>query len=105
MGAQSPLARAADPGYFLNVQPNPFRKCALISTNLPPGGKGADLELYDITGRLVRTFKTGPAPAGGPVNLTWDGTDDRGRAAAAGVYFLRLRSGPGTIVQKIIRIR
>ncbi|MCB9466618.1 MAG: hypothetical protein H6682_23175 [Candidatus Eisenbacteria bacterium] len=49
--------------------------------------------VLDVAGRAVRTLEFGRLPIG-THKLTWDGHDDRGNPASAGVYFLGLR-GPG----------
>jgi len=57
------------------------------------GGPGfADLSLYDVAGRHLRTLASG-AFAAGFGRARWDGRDESGRAVRAGVYFLRLRTG------------
>ncbi len=51
--------------------------------------------MYDARGRLVRDFGR-RAYAAGEHAVTWDGRDDAGRAAASGVYYVRLTGGAGT---------
>jgi len=68
--------------------PNPVRTTGRIDFTL---AKAANVKLvvYGLDGRKVRTLLDGPAAAG--VNsVTWDGLDDNGRRARAGVYFYRL---------------
>jgi len=84
--------------------PNPFTERLNIAYQLT-GQHNTELEVYDVTGRLVKQFDL-------PVNETfaqiaWDGVDDRGRAVPQGVYFLRL-DNPGThdiICQKVLRVK
>ena len=49
------------------------------------------MRLYDVSGRLVRTLADGDLAAG-EQRLRWDGNDDRGRALASGVYYLRVET-------------
>ena len=49
----------------------------------------ARLQLYDACGRTVRALREGWWNVGA-TTVTWDGTDRRGAAAPAGVYFLKL---------------
>jgi flagellar hook assembly protein FlgD len=49
--------------------------------------------LYDLAGRLVKSLLAEAPLEAGRHNVTWDGTDDRGRAVAAGVYLYRLQAG------------
>jgi flagellar hook assembly protein FlgD len=47
------------------------------------------LTVYDVAGRLVRVLEDRWLAAG-EHSVVWDGTDTRGRAVGAGVYFDRL---------------
>jgi flagellar hook assembly protein FlgD len=51
-----------------------------------------DLRIYDVSGRQVRGL-TRQLYDAGTHELVWDGKDDLGRAAASGVYFLRMEAG------------
>jgi hypothetical protein len=73
------------------VVPNPFGGIAEIAYSVP-GGEAASrvvLEIFDVQGRRVRSLADDYVPAGDH-RVTWDGRDDRGRRAAAGIYFCRL---------------
>jgi hypothetical protein len=56
--------------------------------------------VYDVAGRLVRSLDLAPAQS----ELRWDGADAGGRAAAPGVYFLRLETGVGATTQRVILV-
>nr|MEE4268421.1 FlgD immunoglobulin-like domain containing protein [Candidatus Krumholzibacteria bacterium] len=73
--------------------PNPFNPQTIIPFSLPQGGE-IMVEVFDARGRLVSCLAQGQYPAG-PHQLTWDGTDQAGRAVPSGVYFARLRDGQG----------
>ena len=47
------------------------------------------LRLYDLRGRLVRTLVGGETRMRGAAE-TWDGRDDDGHDAPAGIYVVRL---------------
>jgi hypothetical protein len=53
---------------------------------------GTDVAVFDASGRLVRGLASGVFPAG-IRSVTWDGRNDRGERASAGVYFVRLAWG------------
>ncbi len=55
----------------------------------------ASLDIFDATGRRVRSFEM-DAASGVERALHWDGRADGGRALAQGVYFLRLAKPGGT---------
>lgn len=78
-----------------------------------------ELAVYDIRGRLVRRLIPGPgcssteleaglygrdegAPSDPCLSFSWDGRDDRGRQASAGVYLLRLKAGGVTEIRRIV---
>lgn len=68
--------------------PNPCNPRTTIELLLPAGvdaGNGADVNVYDIRGQLVRKLHGGDV-ANGRVALAWDGTDDLGRLVASGRY-------------------
>ena len=48
-----------------------------------------EMLVYDLAGRHVVTLMAGTLPAGDH-GVTWDGRDEAGRAAPAGVYLYRL---------------
>jgi hypothetical protein len=54
----------------------------------------AEIRVYDVGGRLMRTLANRVFPAG-EHTLFWDGVDDNGRAVARGVYFARVRYAGG----------
>ena len=66
--------------------PNPCNPLTTITMELPEAIVGeAELRIYDIRGRCIRTLRGGD-PANGRVALRWEGTDDTGRAVASGRY-------------------
>jgi len=70
--------------------PNPFNPATTFSFELRFAGK-AELVVVDARGRLVRTLVQGVQDAG-THEVVWDGRDERGRQAASGVYYYRLRA-------------
>jgi hypothetical protein len=73
--------------------PNPFNPRTEIRFNV--GGTGSQdvvIDIYDATGRQVRTLTAGDL-APGPQSLAWDGRTDDGRPLAAGVYLANVRAG------------
>jgi hypothetical protein len=80
-------------------RPNPFGAFTSIGFSLPRPGV-MDLSVYDLSGRLVRTLAGGVVSDGAAV-VTWDGRDERGRPAASGVYFCRLRAGGQEVARRM----
>jgi hypothetical protein len=74
---------------LLGSTPNPMTETTRIALVLPEvGGRRVSLGIFDASGRRLRTWSGGFTP--GLNEVTWDGTDDRGRSVGAGVYFYRL---------------
>jgi hypothetical protein len=97
--ATAPRAGMERPG------PNPFTGSTRILLTLPPGVRqDFSLAIYDAAGRRVRRLLEGRRAAGGHA-LSWDGTDDAGRALAAGVYLCRLRVGDEIVTRAVTLIR
>ena len=85
--------RVGPPSAFVLLQnyPNPFNPSTTIGFSVSQSGS-ALLEIYDLTGRHVRTLLSGDVAAGNH-SVQWDGRDERGSSVGSGVYFYRLRLG------------
>jgi flagellar hook assembly protein FlgD len=57
------------------------------------GNAAVRLNIFDVTGRLVRTLVDGKVMEAGPHTTLWDGRDVAGRTVASGTYFARMESG------------
>jgi hypothetical protein len=60
--------------------------------------------VYSVTGRLVRTLKTGNLVPG-YYGVIWDGRNDQGTRVSSGVYIVHASVGGHAASQKIILIR
>ena len=95
-GAPVPDA-GSPPAPQLSVWPAVLERGNVLHVELaqPPGDSGAlEVAIYDVAGRNVARLRTSEAGTG-TRSLAWNGTESSGRAAAAGVYFVRA-SIPGT---------
>ncbi|UCG43072.1 MAG: T9SS type A sorting domain-containing protein, partial [candidate division WOR-3 bacterium] len=54
-------------------------------------GAEVSLQVFDASGRVVRTLISGRRAAG-TYTTTWNGKDDAGRKLARGIYFVRLKT-------------
>jgi len=89
--------------YVLSAHPNPFSKLTTISFEVDSRQASvASLHIYDVSGRLVRSFASLPS-APGPLRITWDGQDSSGSVVAPGVYFVRSAHGQPLI--KVVKIQ
>jgi hypothetical protein len=68
--------------------PNPLRGASTLRFDVARAG-GVRLEVFDLSGRRVTTLATGEFQPG-RFSVRWDGTDERGSHAGAGLYFVRL---------------
>ena len=58
---------------------------------------GGDAVILDVPAAVRETLSAGQS------SMAWDGKDERGRVAAAGVYIMILRSGNEVARAKLIR--
>ena len=72
--------------------PNPFNPSTTIAFALPESVDGVRLDVYDVTGALIRTLATGAHDAGYH-EVNWDGRDEGGQQVASGVYLYRFQAG------------
>jgi hypothetical protein len=70
------------------VRPNPFNASATVGVTMP-NTSVAQLSVYDVMGRLVKTLVSGEL-AEGEHQLLWDGRSSSGGELPSGIYFLRL---------------
>jgi len=85
--------------------PNPFSNSTTIAYTVPKGGDGGIyLDVFDVTGRKVRTLDSGYKTVG-TYKVICDGTDDAGRPLANGVYLYRLEWLEETAVKKMVLVR
>lgn len=83
--------------------PNPFREHTNISYSLSKPTQ-VELSVYDASGRFVRCLVQGMQNAG-EYESAWDGKNDSGKRLAAGVYFVRFKTGGSEKVEKAVLIR
>ena len=93
-------AAVADGISGLRIFPNPAPGSTAISYSLP-GSTTIRIAVHDVAGRRIRTLLVGPQPAGSG-QLHWDGRDDAGRPAPAGVYFVHLESERQRLARKLV---
>jgi hypothetical protein len=72
--------------------PNPFNAQTRINFNA--AGGATKLEIYNVTGALVKTLVNDPIEPGYH-SIVWDGRDNRGESVSSGVYFYRLKDSSG----------
>jgi flagellar hook assembly protein FlgD len=64
----------------------------------------AEIVVYDVRGRRVRTLVNKFVPAGYH-EAVWDGRDDFGNRVASGVYLYQLRAGGVAETRKMVLLK
>ena len=67
--------------------------------------KGIDLNIYDASGKLVKSFPLSTNNYPLTTAVVWDGTDDGGNIVSNGTYFLIVYHQKGKIFKKFIVVR
>jgi hypothetical protein len=80
--------------------PNPLNPATTIRFEIPVGGGAAEVAVYDLSGRLVRTLHSGFA-TGGSHTVVWGGDNAQGGQVASGTYFVRLHASGRDQTQKV----
>lgn len=84
--------------------PNPFNPATVIAWELDEPAL-VRLQVYDVSGRLVRTLVDGLLQTAGRQEVLWRGLDDAGRPQPSGVYFYRLEAGGSSATQRMTLVR
>ena len=84
--------------------PNPATGVLTLSGLVPPGVGPARLTVYDVRGQRVRELAVDQQP-GTWQRWQWDGCNDSGRPAAAGVYVVQLQAGDERAQQRVVLVR
>lgn len=87
----------------LTCAPNPFGALTRVHLSAATIGQ-AEVAVFDPRGRHVRTLFTGQLEPGRG-EYTWDGCDDRGLAAPAGVYLIRVAQGSERATVRVTLLR
>lgn len=84
-------------------RPNPFLRSTDVAFFIPTGGH-VSLEVFAVSGRLVRTLARGQWSAGRHT-VTWDGRDDAGAPVSSGVYLCRLNAAGEVLTRRMAVMR
>jgi choice-of-anchor B domain-containing protein len=88
---------------FRTVWPNPAPGTVHFALEVPRGGP-VEVEVLDLAGRRVRTLHRGPAAAGS-LGLRWNGEDEVGHVAPAGLYYVRALADQVEAKTRFVRVR
>jgi hypothetical protein len=87
-----------------DVFPSPFSEQLLMNVCLGQCGASKALQIYDVNGRLVKSFNLQSTISNLKSTMTWDGTDEAGKSVPQGVYFVRLQACHNNSVKKVIKL-
>jgi hypothetical protein len=106
----APAASSAVPAVTAvrNNYPNPFNPDTWIPYQLAEGNN-VRIDIYAVTGRLVRTLELGYRPAGYYLDRSksayWDGRNEHGESVSSGIYFYVLRAGKYAAARKMVILK
>ena len=83
--------------------PNPFNPSTQIGFALPKASN-VRVNIYDITGKLVRAL-VNESYAAGKYTATWDGQNLNGQQVTSGVYIYRIEAGSFTATKKMLMLK
>lgn len=83
--------------------PNPTRGVTRIDYELPRSGT-AEMAIFDLSGRKIRTLISGAARAG-LSSIRWDGRSESGKSMPSGSYFVKLVMDGQVSSRKIVLVR
>jgi hypothetical protein len=89
--------------YSVSASPNPFNPSTTVHFSLPVAGH-AELSVYDLAGRKVKTLASGFMQAG-EHQSPWNGRDDSGRQVASGTYIYMLRAGTHVETNRMVLLK
>lgn len=84
-------------------EPNPFRFGTQIHFDLPRT-ESMRLDIFDVSGRRVRSLVDGVMSAGSH-QVEWNGRGDRGQVLSSGVYHYRLSAGGEAVQRKLVLLQ
>ncbi len=80
--------RKVDNHQGLWVYPNPFRNHLFIKSEIRNPKSAIPLRIYDVSGRVVKSFNLGSCIMNQASSIIWSGDDNAGYELPAGVYFI-----------------
>lgn len=85
--------------YGMKGYPNPFNSTTMITYKNIEGG---EIQVYDISGRMVRQLSVLSNKEG---MVSWNATDNTGNAVSSGIYLAKAKIQHGQIVSKLIYLK
>ncbi len=84
--------------------PNPFNPETTISFSVVQTSSLVNLEIYNLKGQKIKTLVNGTLSSG-IHSVIWNGTDEKGKSVASGVYLYKMRTGNYVSTKKMILMK
>jgi len=94
-----------DAALNMSISPNPFSKLTTVSFSMEQSAERIQLEIYDVSGREVKSVDLESSIQNQGSAISWHGDDNAGRELPSGIYFVRLVSGDYSTAEKILLVR
>jgi hypothetical protein len=97
-----------DTGNRITAEPNPFSRLTKIRYSIPEAGywiQNPTINIYDASGRLMKSFYQESRIENQESGVVWDGTDRADRRLGSGVYFVRVQANDCSAIKKVLLIR
>ena len=92
--------------YGMKVHPNPFCNSITIAYGLQAtNAQNNALKIYDVAGRLIKSFPIRASSYLVTGSVTWDGTDDHDRRVAEGIYFIQIEADNFKQTEKVVFLK
>jgi len=84
---------------LLKSYPNPFNSTTKITFS---DNKGGEIDIYDISGRLIKSLPVKDKRDG---SVIWDAKDGLGQPLASGIYIAKLKTTRGVCTTKLVYLK
>ncbi len=98
------VAEPRQPSSLIACFPNPFTQRTDIRYQITDTSERIHMNIYDASGRLVKSLNEQASAIGHQSSVSWDGTDSSNRQLPGGVYFVRLETENSSITEKIVKL-
>jgi hypothetical protein len=87
----------------INNYPNPFNASTKLNFSCP-GNSLVNINIYNITGQLVKSFAPSIYTAGNH-SVTWNSLDNDGHEVSSGVYLYEIQAGEYRQVERMLLVK
>ncbi len=101
-GGATDVDELVDMDKNINAFPNPASEFTTINIFTPVPIRISSIQIYDMSGRIIRNISVPEILISGEYNLNWDLTDDYGNPVANGSYYIIVSIGIKSLNTKVI---